>query len=328
MTTTPASVDRYSNLQELPNILRLAHERIRPLVHETPVLTSRQLDALSGARLFFKCENLQRVGAFKMRGAANAILQLTDTEKEKGVTTHSSGNHAQALALAAREAGIAAYIVMPRTAPAVKVAAVGDYGAEIIFCEPTLQARESTLAEVQARTGATFIPPYNHPHIIEGQATAAMELFEQVEGPLDAIFTPVGGGGLLSGSILAAQAFSPQTEVWAGEPSGADDAYRSWQAGKLIPQSGPNTLADGLLTSLGELTFAVIHKGVKGIITVSDEEIVAAMRLLWERMKLVVEPSGAVPLAALLKEKEQFAGKNIGIILSGGNVDLARLPFR
>jgi threonine dehydratase len=304
-----------------------AHVRIQDFIHQTPVLQCGTLNALSGAHLFFKCENLQKVGAFKMRGAANAVLQLSEEEKAKGVATHSSGNHAQALALSARLAGIPAYIVMPRTAPSVKVAAVKGYGAEVIFCEPTLEARESTLAQVQERTGARFIPPYNHPHVILGQATAAKELFEQLDQPLDLLITPVGGGGLLSGSILAARAFSPSTEVWAGEPAGADDAYRSWQAGKHIPQTSPKSIADGLLTSLGELNYAIIREGVKEIVPVSEEEIITAMRLLWERMKLVVEPSGAVPLAAILKEKDRLQGKRIGIILSGGNVDLAKLPF-
>ena len=310
-----------------PEIIRAAHERIRPYIHQTPVLQSRQLNEKTGAEFFFKCENLQKVGAFKMRGAANAVFSLKPEERQKGVATHSSGNHAQALALAARQAGIPAYIVMPRTAPKVKVSAVQDYGAEIIFCEPTLQARESTLQEVVDRTGATFVHPYNNEQVIAGQATAAKELFEKVKAPLDIIMTPVGGGGLLSGTVLAARSFSPATKVWAGEPSGADDAYRSLKEGKLLPQTGPNTIADGLLTSLGDKTYAIIATGVEQIITVSDEEIIEAMRFLWERMKLVVEPSGAVPLAAALKEKAVLKGKRIGIIISGGNVDLGKLPF-
>lgn len=262
-----------------------------------------------------------------MRGAANAVFSLKPEERQKGVATHSSGNHAQALALAARQAGIPAYIVMPKTAPAVKVAAVKGYGAEVIFCEPTLQARETTLQEVVARTGAAFVHPYNDERVIAGQATAAKELFEQVKQPLDVVMTPVGGGGLLSGTVLAARCFSPATKVWAGEPEGADDAFRSLQEGVLIPQTSPNTIADGLLTSLGEKTYAIISKGVEQIITVSDEEIISAMRFLWERMKLVVEPSGAVPLAAALKEQEVLEGKQVGVILSGGNVDLGKLPF-
>ncbi|EMR03635.1 pyridoxal-phosphate dependent enzyme [Cesiribacter andamanensis] len=317
-----------------PETILAAHQRIKPYIHRTPVLQSRQLRELSGAEVFIKCENLQKVGAFKMRGAANAVFSLKESERQKGVATHSSGNHAQALALAARLAGVPAYIVMPKTAPKVKVAAVKDYGAEIIFCEPTLQARESTLEAVVARTGATFIHPYNNDQVIAGQATAARELFEQVEGPLDVVLTPVGGGGLLSGTVLAARCFSPATKVWAGEPAGADDAYQSLKAGHLIPHppageagSAPNTIADGLLTSLGDKTWAIISQGVEQIIPVTEEEIISAMRFLWERMKLVVEPSGAVPLAAMLKEKGVLKGKRVGIILSGGNVDLSKLPF-
>ncbi|WP_224999889.1 pyridoxal-phosphate dependent enzyme [Cesiribacter sp. SM1] len=304
-----------------------AHQRIRTYIHQTPVLESRQLNEMLNARVYFKCENLQKVGAFKMRGAANAVFSLKPEERQKGVATHSSGNHAQALALAARLAGIPAYIVMPRTAPKVKVAAVQGYGAEVIFCEPTLAARETTLQEVVERTGASFVHPYNDDRVIAGQATAAKELFEQVKEPLDLVMTPVGGGGLLSGTVLAARSFSPATKVWAGEPAGADDAYRSLQEGSIVPQTGPNTIADGLLTSLGDKTFAIISKGVEQIILVSEEEIVEAMRFLWERMKLVVEPSGAVPLAAAIREKQVLKGKRIGIIISGGNVDLGKLPF-
>jgi threonine dehydratase len=308
-------------------ILEETYQRIKPLVHRTPVLSSRQLNKELNAQVFFKCENLQRVGAFKMRGAANAVLSLSAKEKTKGVATHSSGNHAQALALAAKEAGIPAHIVMPETAPEVKVAAVKGYGAQVYFCKPTLQARESTLEEIVQKTGATFVHPYNNQRVIAGQATAAIEFFDELEQPLDILITPVGGGGLLSGSILAAQYFSPKTQVWAGEPAGADDAYRSWKEGQLLPQTGPNTIADGLLTSVGELNWEIIASGVDRIIPVTDEEIIAAMRFIWERMKLVVEPSGAVPLAAIRKAKEEVAGKQIGIILSGGNVDLSKLPF-
>jgi threonine dehydratase len=310
-----------------PETIQSAHQRIRAYIHQTPVLESRQLNELLEASVYFKCENLQKVGAFKMRGAANAVFSLKPEERQKGVATHSSGNHAQALALAARLAGIPAYIVMPRTAPKVKVAAVQGYGAEIIFCEPTQAARESTLQEVVDRTGASFVHPYNDDRVIAGQATAAKELFEYIEEPLDVIITPVGGGGLLSGTVLAARSFSPATKVWAGEPAGADDAYRSLQEGIAQTNTTTNTIADGLLTSLGDKTFAIISKGVEQIILVSDEEIVEAMRFLWERMKLVVEPSGAVPLAAAIKEKQVLKGKRIGIIISGGNVDLGKLPF-
>ena len=308
-------------------IIEETYQRIQPFTNRTPVMQSRQLNKQLNAEVYFKCENFQRVGAFKMRGAANAVLSLPEVERMKGVATHSSGNHAQALALAAREAGIPAHIVMPETAPKVKVNAVKDYGAQIYFCEPTLAAREAKLTEIVEVTGATFIHPYNNELVIAGQATAAMELIKELEQPLDIIITPVGGGGLLSGSILATQHFSPQTQVWAGEPEGADDAYQSWKASKLIPQTAPNTIADGLLTSVGNINWQIIAAGVEKIITVSDEEIIAAMRFLWERMKLVVEPSGAVPLAAIQKAGKAVNGKRIGIILSGGNVDLSKLPF-
>ncbi len=306
--------------------IRQAAERINPLIHRTPVLTSETLNRKSGAQLFFKCENFQRAGAFKMRGAANAVLSLSDTDRVKGVATHSSGNHGQALAKAAQSVGIPAYIVMPRTAPEVKKRAVAEYGAEIIFCEPTLQAREDTLNQVIDRTGATFVHPYNNEQVITGQATAALELIEDTVD-LDVVMAPVGGGGLLSGTALSTHYLLPQAEVIAGEPVGADDAYRSLQAGRIIPSEQPDTIADGLLTSLGDKTFPIIQEYVKEIITVSDEEIVSAMRLIWERMKIIIEPSCAVPLAALLKRSDNFSGKRVGIILTGGNVDLASLPF-
>ena len=306
--------------------IRQAAELINPLIHRTPVLTSETLNRKSGAQLFFKCENFQRAGAFKMRGAANAVLSLSDTDRVKGVATHSSGNHGQALAKAAQSVGIPAYIVMPRTAPEVKKRAVAEYGAEIIFCEPTLQAREDTLNQVIDRTGATFVHPYNNEQVITGQATAALELIEDTVD-LDVVMAPVGGGGLLSGTALSTHYLLPQAEVIAGEPVGADDAYRSLQAGRIIPSEQPDTIADGLLTSLGDKTFPIIQEYVKEIITVSDEEIVSAMRLIWERMKIIIEPSCAVPLAALLKRSDNFSGKRVGIILTGGNVDLASLPF-
>lgn len=314
---------------KLPSHARLqrAHVRIQPYIHRTPVLSSQRINEMLGASLYFKCENLQKVGAFKMRGATNAVFSLPEEERAHGVATHSSGNHAQALALAARLAGTQAYIVMPENAPKVKVAAVKGYGAEVIFCKPTLQAREDTLEEVVARTGAVFIHPYNNYSVIAGQATAAMELFEQTEKLLDLLIAPVGGGGLLAGSALAAHYFSSETRVIAGEPAGADDAWQSMQAGHIIPQTGPNTVADGLRTSLGDKTFAIIQEHVQEIIRVSDEEIIAAMRLIWERMKIIVEPSAAVPLAALMQSKERWTGKQIGLILTGGNVDLEQLPF-
>lgn len=299
-----------------------AEERIKDYIHHTPVLTSASIDEIAGCSIFFKAENFQKIGAFKARGAMNAALSLSKADQEKGVATHSSGNHAQALARAAKILGVKSYIVMPRTAPDVKKKGVRAFGGEIFECEPTLAARESTLAEVIGKTGATEIHPFNNYDVIAGQATAAKELFEEA-GDLDFIVAPVGGGGLLSGTSLAAKYFSPQTQVIAGEPAGADDAYRSLQSGKIEP-SQSNSVADGLLTSLGDKTFPLIKANVKEIITVSDKEIVDAMRLIWERLKIIVEPSCAVPFAAVLKDKAKFAGKRVGIILSGGNVDLAR----
>lgn len=301
-----------------------AHERIQEFIHRTPVFHSKTLNQFSGAELYFKTENLQKVGAFKIRGAMNAVLSLQEQELKKGVTTHSSGNHAQALALAAKLKSIPSYIVMPENAPAVKKNAVADYGAEIIFCEATLQARESTVEEVIAKTGATFIHPYNDERIIAGQSTAAKELIEDVEG-LDMIIAPVGGGGLLSGSSLSAEYYGNDIQVFGAEPEGADDAYRSLKEGHIIPSVNPDTIADGLLTSLGDKTFEIISNKVKDIFTVSDNEIINAMKLLWERMKLIVEPSGAVPLAAVLKNKAVFQHKRVGIIISGGNVDLSKV---
>ena len=300
------------------------HCRIQPYIHRTPVLTCQTLDRMSGAALFFKCENSQKMGAFKMRGAANAILCLNVEARQKGVATHSSGNFAQALALSAKMLGVKAYIVMPSNSPAVKKAAVRDYGGEIIECEPNLQAREDTLQAVVERTGATFLHPYNQENVINGQGTAAMELLEEVEN-LDVMLAPVGGGGLIGGTALAARFFSPQTKVFAAEPFGADDAWQSKQAGHIIPQTNPQTIADGLRTSLGDQTFPLIRDFVEKIIRVEEQEIVEAMHLLMERMKIVVEPSGAVPLAAVLKEKNLFEGKRVGLILSGGNVDLKTL---
>jgi len=303
--------------------LLATHARIAPYIHLTPVLTSSAINTISGASIFFKCENMQKMGAFKMRGGANAILQLTDEQRAKGVATHSSGNFAQAVALGAQKMGIPAFIVMPSNAPEVKKQAVEGYGGEVIECEPNLKARETTLAEVVERTGATPLHPYNHRDVILGQGTSAMELIDEVPN-MDYLLAPVGGGGLIAGTALAAHFFSPQTTVIGGEPEGADDAYQSLEAGKIIPQTGPNTIADGLLTSLGDQTFPVIQKHVKRIILVSDKEIVAALRLILERMKIVIEPSCAVPLAAVLKEPDTFKGKKVGIILSGGNVDLKR----
>lgn len=306
--------------------LLAAAARIAPQVHRTPVLTSSSIDHIASARLFFKCENFQKVGAFKMRGAANAVAQLGAEAKRNGVATHSSGNFAQALARAAEGAGLPCRIVMPRTAPDIKRRATLAYGAEIVACEPTLADREKTLAGVVAKTGATFIHPFNDLRVIAGQATAAMELLEQVD-PLDHIVAPVGGGGLISGTALAAHYFSPSTRVFGGEPYGADDAYRSLESGAIVPSVNPKTIADGLLTSLGDLTFPIIRELVVAIVRVEEDEIIAAMRLVWERMKIIIEPSAAVAVAAVLRSGEHFRGKRVGVILSGGNVDLNRLPF-
>lgn len=300
-----------------------AHERIKPYIHRTPVLTSQSIDDAAGCQVFFKCENFQKVGAFKARGAMNAALSLSTEQLKKGIATHSSGNHAQAIARAGKILGVKSYIVMPRTAPEIKKRGVRGYGGEIFECEPTLQARESTLAEVIQKTGATEIHPFNNYQVIAGQATAAKELFEEIKD-LDVIMAPVGGGGLLSGTALAAKYFSPKTKVIAGEPAGSDDAYRSMQSGK-IEQAQSQTIADGLLTTLGDKTFPIIKELVSEVITVSDAQIVEAMRMVWERMKIIIEPSCAVPLAALLKEKERFKGQRVGIILTGGNVDLEKV---
>ena len=300
-----------------------AHERIKSYIHRTPVLSSAAIDKIAGCSIFFKCENFQKVGAFKARGAMNAALSLTPEQLSKGLATHSSGNHAQAIARAGQILNTKSFIVMPRTAPLIKKKGVEGYGGKIFECEPTLQSRETTLAKVIAETGATEIHPFDNFQVITGQATAAKELIEEIK-ELDIIMSPVGGGGLLSGSSLSAEYFSPATIIIAGEPSGADDAYRSMKSGK-IEASQSNTIADGLLTNLCEKTFSIIREKVKEVLTVNDEEIIAAMRLVWERMKIVIEPSAAVPFAALLKNKEKFNGKRVGIILSGGNVDLDKI---
>jgi len=306
--------------------VREAAARIKPFAHRTPVLRCSSLDAMIGASLFFKCENFQRVGAFKFRGACNAVFSLGDVEARRGVATHSSGNHAAALSLAARLRGIPAQVVMPRTSRAVKQAAVAGYGGRIVLCEPTLEAREATLADVAAETGATVIHPYNDSRVIAGQGTAALELLEDVPG-LDVVMTPVGGGGLLSGTVISVAALSPTTRVVAAEPEGADDAFRSLQEGRIVPSVNPQTVCDGLLTSLGTLTFAIIREGVERIVTVADASTIAAMRHIWERMKIVIEPSAAVTLGALLAGTLAVSGLRVGIILSGGNVDLSALPW-
>ncbi len=312
-------------LPEFKHIVE-AHKRIRALINKTPVLTCASLNTITGNKLFFKCENFQKVGAFKFRGASNAVSLLSTEEKQNGVATHSSGNHAQAIALAAKMNNISAYIVMPSNSPEVKKKAVAGYGAEITFCEPTLEARESTLEDVITKTQATFIHPYDNTNVIAGQGTAAYELLREVDD-LDYIIAPVGGGGLLSGTLLAAHGLSPHTNVIAAEPEGADDAFRSIQSGKIIPSVNPKTICDGLLTSLSPLTFSIIQQHIDRIVTVSDTTVIKAMRLIWERMKIIVEPSSATVLAILLENKIDLKDKRIGLILSGGNVDLSNLPW-
>ena len=308
------------------NELLKAKKRIAPYIHKTPILTSRLLNEIAQADLFFKCENFQKMGAFKMRGAANAVLQLTETQKEKGVLTHSSGNFAQALSLAAKNLGIKAYIVMPKNAPQVKKNAVLGYGGIIIESESTPIAREKMAEEVAKKTGATFIHPSNDVSVIIGQGTAVMELFED-QPDLQIVITPVGGGGLLGGTALAVHYFGNNCKTIAGEPLEANDAFRSLKSGKIEENKTVNTIADGLRTNLGSNNFPIIQKYVDQIICVEEVEIINAMKLIWERLKIVVEPSSAVAFAAVLKSKELVKNKKVGIILSGGNVDLTNLPF-
>ena len=307
--------------------VRAAQARIRPYVRRTPVLVSPALDSATGATLFFKCENLQQIGAFKARGACNAVFSLSEAESRRGVVTHSSGNHGAAVAWAARQRGIRAWVVMPENAAQVKKDAVAGLGATIRFCAPTLAARDETCAEVQAATDALLVHPYDDWRVIAGQGTAALELLEQVPD-LDAIVTPVGGGGLLSGTAIAARGLKPSIAVYGAEPAGADDAWRSLQQGRIVPQTDPRTIADGLRSSLGAKTFAVLATAVDAIGTTSEEAIVGAMRAAWEKLKLVIEPSAAVPLAALIERKLPVEGRRVGIVLSGGNVDLDRLPWQ
>lgn len=301
-----------------------AAERLHGVIHRTPVVTSASLDRWTGAAIRLKCENLQKVGAFKARGATNAVQLLGDSVVATGVCTHSSGNHAQALAWAAATRGLPAHIVMPASAPAVKRAAVAGYGARIIPCEASLEAREAALAEVRRHTGATFIHPYDDPRVIAGQGTATLELLADAPD-LDSVVVPVGGGGLASGACLAAAGLRPDLEVWGAEPAGADDAFRSLRDGRRYPSEDPRTVADGLLTALSDRTFRILRAGCAGILPVSEGAILDAMRWLFERVKLVVEPSGAVPVAALLEHPDRFRGRRVGAVLSGGNVDPARL---
>jgi threonine dehydratase len=306
--------------------VKSAHQLVQKYAHRTPVLKSSSIDDIVGGELHFKCENFQKVGAFKFRGACNAVFSLSEADAKKGVATHSSGNHAAALALAARMRGIAAHIVMPENSPEIKKKAVAGYGANITFCKPTLHARESTLANVVKETGATEIHPYDNFNVISGQGTAAIELIEDA-GYFDVIMAPVGGGGLLSGTVLSTKQLLPNCKVIAAEPAGADDAYQSFHTKKWMPSESPQTIADGLLTSLGERNFAIILDKVDDVVTVTEENIVKAMRMIWERMKIIVEPSSAVPLAAILEGKVDVNNKKVGIILSGGNLDLGNLPF-
>ena len=300
-----------------------AAERIKPYAHRTPVMTNESLNQRVGAQVFLKCENFQKVGAFKFRGACNAVFSLSDEEAKHGVCTHSSGNHAQALALAARLRGIAAHIVMPENAPQVKKDAVAGYGGRITYCEPTQPAREATLRRVAESTGAALIHPFDNERVIAGQGTAALELLADVP-ELDAIIAPIGGGGLLSGTSIAATELNKEIRVIGGEPEIANDSFRSLQAGKVLPSENPKTIADGLLTSLSELTFSIIQSRVEQIVTVSEQSIVDAMKFIWERAKIVIEPSSAVAVAVLWEKKVDLSGLKVGVILSGGNVDLGK----
>ncbi|MGC9369641.1 MAG: beta-hydroxyaspartate dehydratase BhcB [Paracoccaceae bacterium] len=317
-----------TNTMYIPTLadMLIAHERIKPYIHRTPVLTSTYLNELTGAELFFKCENFQKAGAFKVRGASNAVFGLDEETAKKGVATHSSGNHALSLSYAAGRRGIPCHVVMPRTAPQAKKDAVRGYGGIITECEPSTSSREAVFAEVQAETGAEFVHPYNDPRVIAGQGTCSKELMEQVEG-LDAVVAPIGGGGMVSGTCLTLSNLAPHVEIYAAEPEQADDAYRSFKAGHIIADDAPQTVADGLKVPLKELTWHFVSNHVTDILTASDPEIVDAMKLTWQRMKTVMEPSSAVPLATILKNKEKFAGKRVGVIITGGNVDLDRLPW-
>ncbi|MEY4983591.1 MAG: hypothetical protein RIR62_1857 [Pseudomonadota bacterium] len=303
-----------------------AEARIRPHIHRTPVLTSTYLNGLTGAELFFKCENFQKAGAFKVRGASNAVFGLRDDQLARGVATHSSGNHALSLSYAAGRRGIPCTVVMPRTAPQAKKDAVRGYGGVIVECEPSTTSREAVFAEVQARTGADFVHPYNDPRVIAGQATCSRELLEQVEG-LDAVVAPIGGGGMISGTCLTLSALAPGMDVFAAEPKNADDAARSLKAGHIVADDAPETVADGLKVPLKDLTWHFVSRHVTDIQTVTEDEIVAAMKLIWQRMKIVIEPSCAVTLAAILKNAGVYRGRRVGVILTGGNVDLDRLPW-
>ncbi|PWI54386.1 serine dehydratase [Rhizobium phaseoli] len=304
-----------------------AHTRIKPYIHRTPVLTSSFINSLVGAELFFKCENFQKAGAFKARGASNAVFGLSDEQAAHGVATHSSGNHGTCLSYAAGRRGIPCTVVMPRTAPQAKKDAVRGYGGRVVECEPSTSSREAVFADVVAETGAEFVHPYNDPRVIAGQATCSRELIEQVDG-LDAVVAPIGGGGMVSGTCLTLSNLAPNIRIYAAEPEQADDACRSFKAGYIIADDAPNTVADGLKVPLKELTWHFVRNHVTDILTASEEEIVDAMKLIWKRMKIVMEPSSAVPLATIIKNREVFAGQRIGVIITGGNVDLDTLPWQ
>lgn len=315
-------------LTSLPSLsdIKRAHQRISRYIIHTPVMTSKNIDDIAGCQLFFKCENFQKVGAFKMRGAANAIFSYRPEDRVNGFACHSSGNHGQAVALAAKLADSKAYVVMPENASKVKINAVKGYDAEVIFCKPNDASRMQTCEDVIRETGASLIHPFNDYNIIAGQATAAKELIEDVEH-LDTVIAPVGGGGLAAGTALISHYLDPNMAVYLGEPEAVDDAYQSLKAGKIIPNKSTDTIADGLKTTIGQKNFEILKNHVKEVFTVSEEEIIQAMKLIWERMKIVIEPSCAVPFAAILKNKVVFEGKNVGVILTGGNVDLSKLPF-
>ena len=305
----------------------IAHEHIKPHIHRTAILTSRVINELSGAELFFKCENFQKAGAFKARGASNAVFGLNDAQTAKGVATHSSGNHGTCLSYAAGRRGIPCTVVMPRTAPQAKKDAVRGYGGKVVECEPSTSSREAVFAEVVAETGAEFVHPYNDPRVIAGQATCAKELVEQVDH-LDAVIAPIGGGGMVSGTCLTLSNLAPKIKIYAAEPEQADDAYRSFKAGHIIADDAPDTVADGLKVPLKDLTWHFVSKHVTDIFTASEQEIVDAMKLIWKRMKIIMEPSSAVPLATILKNRDVFAGRRVGMIITGGNVDLDKLPWQ
>ena len=309
------------------NDMLAAHERIAPHIHRTPVLTSQFINQLAGAELFFKCENLQKAGAFKARGASNAVFGLSDEAAARGVATHSSGNHGTCLSYAAGRRGIPCTVVMPHTAPQAKKDAVRGYGGRGVECEPSTSSREAVFAEVVAETGAEFVHPYNDARVIAGQATCSRELLEQVEN-LNGVLAPIGGGGMISGTCLTLSHLAPKVQVYAAEPEQADDAFRSFKAGHIIADDAPNTVADGLKVPLKELTWHFVSNHVADILTVSEDEIIDAMKLIWKRMKIVMEPSSAVPLAAILRNKERFAGQRLGVIITGGNVDLDKLPWQ